>query len=524
MASGNKTMVLNARERVVSDDWNRMQRFVGAQVADAIRWLMLTVQLESGATSLNIQTTLNPLWGVILNGLEARPEIGTVNLFVNPGVIAMINPDASPSSDDSPAKVFYDAGQPLAGALTLTPGSVATRIDVIECSRVDVVTQSDNRDVFDPVTGLFTAVLVDKVKTSQLVFRIRTGTAGGGFASVGTAAGWMPIAVASVPSTATTWDDVTLWDVRRLMADMVRSPAQLQQKFPHVRKAWATMFELGGVRTARGVIETELDQYLMGGQLGSNFSGLANGALDLLSTSVLEPGFAVSNDLPWILYLLTPFGLPRWAKYTPATAGIRIPDALKGIPVFTQKTPANHGGNPGVAVSLPTGTGLGGSTTKGVVALTGIFNGANFANGVLADHWTRLVGPAISPASGAGSGSVRYDLIDGTHWPTGATAVRLRFATRLAAAAGTAITGTREVILTDGAGNVVFSDLQGVVFLSPTAGAINEFIEVDVPLHDLLTAMPNGSPITRQILLTHTVATFTFSVQSVRVVGWRMGM
>lgn len=525
MASGQKIERLNFRERIVSNDWMRMQSFIGAHLADSFKWLFSAVSGEGGAP-LSIETTTSPLWGVVLNGLCARPEIGTVNMFVGPGTVVMANPDASPNADDSPIKVITDVGQLLAGALTLTPGAVATRIDILECSRVEVDIDSDNRDIFDPVTGLFTPSSVPKVTANQLIYRIRTGTPGGGFAGVGTVSGWMPLAVMSVPSTATTWDDVTVWDVRRLMSDMVRAPAQVTQKFPYRRKGWATAFEVGGVRTVRGVIEAELDQYRVGGELGSSLSGLANGAIDLLSASVLEPGFVPIASGIWVLYLMTPFGLPRWAKFTPATSLQRVPDALKGIPVFTHKSIVSHSGKPGIAVSLPTGTGLGGSSTSGVAALTGAFdNTSNFSNSVLADGWTRLNlgGGAILPASGAGTGSVRYDLIDNTHWPVGATAVRIRFATRLSAVAGTAVPASREIQILDGAGNSIWSDLTGLSYVSPTGGLINEFIEVDIPLHNMLTAMPNGSAITRQITLVHTMATFTYSLQSARVVGWRMG-
>jgi len=525
MASGQKIERLNFRERIVSNDWMRMQAFIGAQIADSYKWLFSAVCGEGGFPA-SIITTTNPMWGVVLNGICARPEIGTINMFVEPGAVVIANPDTVPSADDSPIKVINDAGVQLAGALTLTAGAGSTRIDILECSRVEVDVESDNRDIFDPVTGLFTPTSVPKVTANQLQYRIRNGTAGGGFASVSTVSGWMPIAVMSVPNTATTWDDCTVWDVRRLMSDMVRAPAQVTQKFPYRRKAWATCHEVGGVRTARGVIETELDQFRVGGELGSSSSGLANGALDLQAANVLEPGFVVANSLPWLLYLLFPFGLPRWAKFTPASAGFRIPDALKGIPVFTQKSVVNHGGGPGVAVSLPTGTGLGGSTTKGVVALSGAFEaGGVFISCVEADNWVKLATqPAtVSPAAGAGTGSVRYDLLDNTHWPLGATAVRLQFRTVLSAVAGTSLLCTRSVTMTDGAANVLFEDLAGYTLLSPAGGSVNEFFEVEIPLHNLLTAMPNGSAITRQFFLGHTVATFTFSSQSVRVLGWRMG-
>lgn len=525
MASGNKRMKINTRERLVSTDHNRLQAFEGAQVAEIMRWMLTAFSSETGAAPSIVSTTSNPLFGVIVNGLWARPEIGTTNLFVEAGVIGMVNPDASPSSDDSPFKIWADSGQPLAGALTLTPGAVATRVDVIECSRVTVVTESDNRDIFNPTTQLFTPVLVDKVEVEQLVFRIRTGTPGGGFAGVGTASGWMPLAVAVVPSTATTWDDVTVWDVRRLMIDFVRAPAMVSQQFPQQGKSWSTAHELAGVRTLRGWIDTQLGDSRMGGELAPSNSGLAGGALDLLSTEVLEAGFAAASNAPWGLYFVAPHSLPRWARYTPASSGLRIPMARRGIPVFTQKMPTSHRGQPSAAISIPTDLGLGGSSTNAVIGITGGFgSGGTFISSVTGGGWTRLSGPpaVVSPASGAGTGSVRYDLADNTHWPVGATAVRLRFKTQLSAVAGTAADCARAVQQLDGSGNILTEDLARFTLLSPTGGVLQEFFEIEVPLH-CFAGMPNGTNITRQFNLSHTVAVFTFAAQNCQVMGWRMG-
>lgn len=522
--SGQKIEKLNFRERVVSNDWMRMQAFIGAHVADISKWLFSAVSTEGGFPFL-IETTTDPLWGIILNGLNVRPEIGTTNLFIQPGVIGMANPDAVPSADDSAFKIWADPGVQLAGLLTLTPGAVGTRIDVIECSRTQVDIESDNRDIFDVLTGLFTPALVPKVHGSQLTFRIRTGTPGGGFAGVGTAAGWMPLAVCSVPSTATTWDDVIVWDVRRLMSDMVRSPAQVTQQFPKQGRNWATYHEVGGVRTLRGWVETELDESRMGGQFASSISGFAGGALDLLSTEVLESGFAPVANTPWALYMVRPFGLPRWARYSPATTGARQPQPLNGIPVFTQRLPGTHRGKPSTAIALPTGLGLGGTSTDAVVAVTGGFGaGPTFLSGVVGGGWTRLTGPpaVISPAAGAGTGSVRYDLSDNTHWPNGAVAVRLRFRTQLSAVAGTSLDCTRSVQQLDGAGNILTEDLTRFTLMSPTGGVLLEFFEIEVPLH-CFAGMPTGTNITRQFQVVHTVAVFTFALQSCQVMGWRMG-
>jgi hypothetical protein len=70
------------------------------------------------------------------------------------------------------------------------------------------------------------------------------------------------------------------------------------------------------------------------------------------------------------LYLLEPFGLPRWARYTDFTTGSRQPRSPRGIPVVSNVRPCHFYGCPSSPITLPTSTGLGSTTTlKGVAIL-----------------------------------------------------------------------------------------------------------------------------------------------------------
>lgn len=528
MASGNKRMVLNTRERLVSTDHNRLQAFAGEHVAEIFRYMSTYLAGEGGAASI-IGTTTSPMLSIVLNGLWARPEVGTVNLFIEPGVAGMVNPDASPSSDDSPFKVFKDDGVQLAGQLTLTPGGGgATRIDVIEFARIEQVEESDNRDIFNPATGLFAPTLVDKVISDRLTYRIRTGTPGGGFP--GTASGWTPIAVASVPNTATTWDQCIVWDVRPLVTDLVRAPAQVLQKFPSIGKHYGSAYSDGVFRRLYGVFESQRDQWRVGGEIGSTLSGLAGGALDLTSAEIIEPGFAGVGSLPWALYAMQPFGLPRWARYSPASSGLRVPLPFRGIPVLSQKTHA-FDGKPVAAVSLPTAFGLGGSSTEGVAVATGAFDaGGTFLNASYADGWTRLAGfPAtVSPASGANTPDPIYEIQDSTHFPRGAVALRARFATTLnASIANTGFSLQRSVRCLDAASIPIAEvGFEIVGHDSKNTSQAFDTFEVDIPLH-AIASMPNGSQVTRRFHVAYSTSglvAITYAAQSMRIVGWKMGM
>lgn len=521
MGSGGRELQINTRERPVSNDHNRMQAIARAHLAELLRWMIdsSSPEVNAGGFPTAPAVTGNPLRGEIFGGLWARPDVGTVNLFIEPGVVGIVNPDAVPDVDDSPYKVIDDPGVQTAGALTLTAGAVATRIDVIECSRVDVVLEQDNRDIFNQATGIFTPQLVDKVIAERLTYRIRTGVAGAGFP--GTAAGWLPLAVASVPSTATTWNDCTVWDVRPLVSDYVRAPFNVEQTFPHLHHAYATAVDVGGAdRKLRGVIEAEYLGRKLGGELGPS---ILTGSIDLLSSEVLEPGFAVTPNRPWFLYFLTPFGLPRWAKYSPASAGFRRPASPRGIPVFTQKGPGGMNMKPGAAVSIPTALGLGGNTQDGCVAMTGAYNAASgWLDSVLADGWTRFgisgnaSGITVSPAAGAGTAVVSYDLTDNVTHPLGATALRLRFRTTVTTAVGNDV---RKVRVLDATNAIMFEHEDAH---AQFVGTSNDVFEIEIPLN-AIAGWPAGTAVTRRVTVEFTNAS-GYADQLCQVIGWKMGM
>lgn len=546
MASGQKRMQLNTRERVISTDHNRLQSFLGAHVSEMLRWMTLAAMAEGGASVMGTTTT-SPLNAMILNGLWARPEIGTVNLFVEPGAIAMINPDGAPSADDSACKVFSDAGVTVAGSLTLTAGGGgATRIDVIECSRVEAVTESDNRDIFNPGTALFTPTLVDKVKLDRLTYRIRTGTAGAGFP--GTASGWLPLAVAIVPQTATTWNDCIVFDVRPLLMDLAAGgAARVVKVFPKRPKGFATMATViaaSPLTSLRGIAESEFGQWRVGGEFAPALAGLTNNAIDMTSAELLETGFVAVANRPWYVYAMFPHGLPRWARYSPSSSGQRIPLPFKGIPVLTTKPPANgQHATVSSAVTMPAIFGFTATQTAGVPIMTGgTDDGGAMLDTSLFDGWTMFgrggtatgqnVGELLTIATGAGTNTQLYDLVDNTDIPVGAVAVRVRFSCILAFSNGaqTAYTMQRRALVYDTT-NALTGQLYGPTdnLGGSSAGSGNVTVswEVEIPLN-CLASMPTGAPVTRRVGVEWTVTphtgTVAFGTERAWVVGWRLGV
>src|SRR3974390_972747 len=185
MSRGGRERLVNRSERAISTDILRLQLFNSADLNE------LLLQLlnggfgadDSGACSLSSppSTTNTPLTGTVVGGLLVQPVNGSASVTIAPGIALVMDPDAAPNPDDSQYKFVRDPGQQTIGVLTIgANASGSIRIDVIECARVAApgysVIETDNRDIFDPVTGLFSAATVNKVTAGGPQKRGRPGT------------------------------------------------------------------------------------------------------------------------------------------------------------------------------------------------------------------------------------------------------------------------------------------------------------------------------------------------------------
>lgn len=537
MSSGQQKLVFNTLERAVSDDNNRLQAFLGANAAELMRWMVLATSSEGGASS-QFGVTTTPLTAVVLGGLWARPEIGTVNLFIEPGALVMADPDASPSADDSPVKLIVDPGVQVAGTLTLSAGGGGTRIDVIECQRTESVVETQSRDIYDPATGLFTAANVTKVVKQSLTWRIRTGVPGNGYP--GSVSGWLPVAIASVPNTATTWNDVILWDVRPLAQDLTSGPAQVSNSWPTLHRTWNTQVNEGAGARLSGLATSTIGAYLAGGELGPSGAGYTNGQIPIQAADFLEGGFVATNNRPWYLWAMYPHGLPRWCRYSPASSLVRVPLTPRGVLVFSQKAPTDGRMLASAAITLPTSLGFTTPATSGTVLTSGAYDAAGtlLDSITTGDGWTRFgkggVLPAsgngldLNPTSGATTSTVVYTLADNVTHPVGATMVRLRIATTISFTGGAnqGITMQRSVRVQDTTGAEMTTLADWTNLSTGSAAVMNHAFEVDIPLHSLGAAMPTGTPVNRTIEVELGMtggAPYTFNNQRALIIGWKLG-
>lgn len=439
MSSGMKEIIINTQERAISPDINRLQKFKGADIAEMMRYMLDTSvgsdDLEASAQNTEYATLENPLRAEIINGLLVRPQQNSLNLLIDPGVMYAIAPDGA--ADDSNYKYVHDTGVTIVGALAIPTnvGAGGVRVSVVECQLTDTVLETDSRDVFNSVTGLFTATAVNKARGFRLTYRVRVGTAGGGFP--GTALGWLPLCIASAPDGAPDVNSMTFWDVRPLMNDRIQTPFNVAKDQPSIQQV---LVNASTLTATGGIVEATLGGRRVGGRLrsGSTQSDTGVETIDLSAATNQEPGIVFTSNRPWYLYFMTPFGLPRWARYT--TAGFRIPRSPRGIPIVSMVVPDPEG-RPSSAISLPTLSGLGSSSSTAVAVAAGYTAGSAqggfFSDGkrtILCDsndpegNRPMQVGSAALVISGSGQFvTARYDMTAGTHYPTHAREILCEF-------------------------------------------------------------------------------------------------
>jgi hypothetical protein len=390
MPSGGKELVIHQLERAVSTDHGRLQAFAARDRAEIFRW-MLDVQQgadDVGPVDTQVTTLTSPLQGDIIGGLLVRPQSGggpdPLSLLVDPGVAWVVNPDGD--TDASVYKLVSDPGlNTLPGALLMTANSSgSTRIDVVECQyTLNTNAEIATRDVFNPATGAFASFSLSKATQAGFTYRVRLGTPGAGFP--GTASGWLPLAVASVPTGTTTNSTITFWDVRPVVSDRPVPPFANTRTFPTVTRADFQAKTSGGTYPLVGLIETNgLYDGLNGVGMACRLGGIigpGGAAADLKASTILSG--SVTNGLMYV-YLACPFGLPRWVTYN---SSVGLPEGNRGLLIFTTVPPQGSAldPEPSAPLTLPSGLGLGGTTSMATCVAAVAVSGGAPLNCVAAD-------------------------------------------------------------------------------------------------------------------------------------------
>lgn len=540
--SGHKKVILNTREKWLSTDFNRMQSFVAAHRADIIRYMLAvrTGNAEFGGTLVAAPTDVQgtPLVADVFEGLTVLPQAGKTSLHVVPGVVGMVDPDGTPDPDDSAYKLVVDPGISVDGSLDVgANASGSIRIDVIECMRTTLVTETDNRDIYNPATGLFTPTLVNKAEEGRLIYRVRAGTPGAGYP--GPAAGWLPLAVASVPNGSTNTDDVTFWDVRPLISDRWNQPHPSTLGFPQPFEQHNMYTEVDATNGAEVRLMGHVWGEFLGNKLGGRITKGTPGGdvsyVDLRDADNQEPGFALATagELYYI-WTIFPEDLPRWVRYaeTPV-GGQRVPLGMRGMTIISNTLVDIDSQLPFTAITPPAITGLTNTTLRGRCIAAGkadiIFNpGIMTCPG---NGWcyfeSNALGAGILPDSTSGVND-KWTLVNGLVFPNNAREVMVRIEFQVTGVIGNDFGYFQEIDVEDTAGTNVVDVPQpgGQKILNQTFISTPETIVLDFivprlpPWADPTSTVPNDIIIDFR----HSIfGTFTAkSNETLQVIGWRV--
>lgn len=536
MSGGNQNLVFNTRERLVSSDHNRTQAFAARERAEIWRMLQAvgrTTQLGTEQVYLEVGGYINtivgaspsvgtPIIGDVFEGLVVLPQPGSRNLLVTPGIVGLVDPDgqtgssdpSTPSSDDSVYKLVNDPGVLIAGALTIAAGAGSTRIDLVECRRQTVVLETDSRDVFDPSTGVFAPVTVSKVKAGRLIYRVTQGTPGGGIPPF--SQGWLPLCVASVPSSATTVDQMQFWDVRPLTRDRVSPHGQGFKVFASMDTDYGLFGDdhTGTTCIVSGVARSSIGMYKAGGFILG---------LDARSAANQASGYAPTNNQPWYLYAVFPADLPRWVAYKNVLGAI-IPSGPMGVITVSHIGPPNGAEPASTSINPPAATGL---VTAGKAALlvastytSSHENGFVCANGVTRPTTGTTL--SFSPTS-SNFQQDWYDFTSNLKFPRGAKALIVQATTQyhMSSLGDSVSVNVNFQLLRSSVGTAII-DVKafGLTACAPNALDVNITAVVEIPL--IPYPIENGFTGDMNIMVDWGTNVGTRGSSSARIVGWRM--
>lgn len=188
----------NTRERVLSSDWNRQTELGNRAISEALSASVSGYARETGIlgdTSFLV-TPLN----------------GTMKSAIAPGLAlyydsTQVYPKSTMVWVES--REVREVTHPVADALA--------RWDVVEMQPGELISSTQPRDQFDPLTGTFTVVNMTKEIKSYPTFQVRSGTPSASPAVPAGTPGWIPLAYVQVLGAAVTVDQTKIVHCRPLL-------------------------------------------------------------------------------------------------------------------------------------------------------------------------------------------------------------------------------------------------------------------------------------------------------------------
>jgi hypothetical protein len=236
----------------------------------------------------------------------------------------------------------------------------------------------------------------------------------------------------------------------------------------------------------------------------------------------------------YYVYLLTPFGLPKWARFTDAAVGVRQARSPRGIPIVSAVGPAHSYCVPSAPITFPAVFGFNGASTLAGACIAGVyFDGAVFHRQTCARGKVDFDITAIPGVSGGGfTGSfVTFIINENTHVPAGVRRIHCiaacivtvttgnKFYDNPSAGIQLAAGDTTAIATTCGSGTTSYND-----------SGSNRIYET---WFDFWLSLPNNygsagtgpvTPVSYDIPVNFDTATLstgsTFSAPGLRVIGW----
>lgn len=298
MASNIDQTNWNTRERAVSSDMNRNNRLMHRAISEAVRYL------ASGATART---------GCFGDSFIATPQAGTMKTAIGPGLALFA--DSTQVYPDSTA-VWVESRE--IREVTHDAADVLARYDVVEMRPGTLVSSTQARDVFDPVTGTFTVQNLTKETRSYPEFQIRKGTPSATPSIPAGTAGWIPLSYVLVPGGAVALD---AQDVVYCRPILNAAPAETGYTFPDHETA-ATDVKGGGVTGDGATAVATLAAKLSGRFPGSSLRfQIAAASAFTLSTLTHDGGGLPAASGTVYLYAVAP---PYPAGYDASLAAREI--------------------------------------------------------------------------------------------------------------------------------------------------------------------------------------------------------
>lgn len=266
--------VYNTRERAVSSDLNRMTA------------LLHRAQLEAMAFMASGSVKKSGCFG---DSFIITPQAGTMRTSIGVGLALFVDSTAVYPESQTVWTESLEIREVTHDAADAQP-----RYDVIEMQPGTLVSSTQPRDVFDPVTGTFTVVNLTKEIKSYPTFRIVKGTAGAVPSIPAGSAGWMPLGYVYIPGGAVSLVATDVVYARPILAALVEQEGWVSPK----PSALATELDGGGVDAAGSSLVTTVSRTLTGRFPGhfSKFRASAQTTMTL-STLTSDGGFPVANSV-----------------------------------------------------------------------------------------------------------------------------------------------------------------------------------------------------------------------------------